>query len=273
MKTLTALTPTSQGHSYLATAWQFRELLWFFARRDFLVRYRQTVVGIGWVVVRPLLAMGVFTVLFGMVAKLPSHGLPYPLIVLVGMLPWQYLSAVWTEGVLSVAGNNTLVTKTYFPRILMPLSSGLLNAADLAVNLLFLAAVMAWYQVLPPWQVVLMPIPLLWVMAVAMGGALWFAALMVFYRDVRVVVPVLIQFGLLATPVAWCVSALPAELKWWAWLNPLAGPIELLRWCVLPGMVAPGPKALLLSGTVSVLIVWSGYGFFRRSEARFADAI
>jgi lipopolysaccharide transport system permease protein len=273
MPRLTLITPTSQAGDYLATAWAFRELLWFFARRDFMVRYRQTVVGIGWVVIRPLLAMGVFTLLFGTVAKLPSHGLPYALIVLVGMLPWQFLAAVLSEGVMSVAGNSSLVTKTYFPRILMPLSSGLLNAADLGVNMVFLAAVMAWYQVLPPWQVVLMPIPLLWMMAVALGSALWLAALMVFYRDVRAVVPVVLQFGMLVTPVAWCVSALPPELKWWVWLNPLAGPVELLRWCVLPGMVMPGPKALLLSGVVSVAIVWSGYAFFRRSEARFADVV
>lgn len=272
-RSLVLIGPESVGRSYLREAWAYRELLWFFARRDLLVRYRQTALGVAWVVVRPLLAMGVFAVLFGTVAKLPSFGTPYPLLVLAGMLPWQFVASVLSEGALSVAGNSSLVTKIYFPRILMPTSGILLNAVDLVVNLAFFALVMAWFQVIPGWQVVLLPLPLAWIAMLALGATLWLSALMVFYRDVRSVVPVVLQFGLLATPVAWSSHALPDQLRWWAWLNPLAVPVETVRWCLLPGMPVPGFEAQILAAALSALVLGSGYRFFRQAEARFADVI
>lgn len=258
---------------YLAECWRYRELLWFFARRDLVVRYRQTLLGIGWVLLRPLLAMGIFGFLFGTVAGLDARGTPYPLLVLVGMLPWQYFASVLAEGAGSVANNPALVTKIYFPRLLMPSSGLVLNAVDLLVHLLFLVIVMAWYGILPPWQIVFAPLSLLLMAMAALGSALWLAALTVRYRDFRALVPVILQFGILVTPVAWTISALPGEWRWWAWLNPLAGPVEWLRWCVLPGMVPPGPKAMALSIAGATLLLVSGYLFFRRAEDRFADVI
>jgi lipopolysaccharide transport system permease protein len=258
---------------YFFDCWSHRQLLWFFARRDLVARYRQTLLGVGWVLLRPVLAMGVFGFLFGTVAKLDSHGLPYPLLVLVGMLPWQFFASVLSEGAASVASNPALVTKVWFPRVLMPASGLLLNCVDLAVNLLFLAAVMAWYGILPPWQAVLAPLAFVLVGMTALGAALWMSALAVRYRDIRALVPVALQFGILATPVAWTVAALPNEWRWYAWLNPLAWPVEWLRWCLLPGTVMPGPKAMALAIAGACLILISGWWFFRRAESRFADVI
>lgn len=258
---------------YLAECWRHRDLLWFFARRDLVVRYRQTLFGVGWVLLRPLLAMGVFGFLFGTVAGLDTRGLPYPLLVLVGMLPWQFFASVLSEGANSVANNPALVTKIYFPRILMPASGLVLNTADLLVHIVFLAAVMAWYGIAPPWQVILAPVSFILMAMAALGAALWLAALTVRYRDFRALVPVILQFGILATPVAYTVAALPGEWRWWAWLNPLAGPVEWLRWCVLPGMVMPGPKAMTLSVAGAAMLLMTGYWFFRHSEDRFADVI
>ncbi len=270
---VTTITPTGTADSYLADCWRRRELLWFFARRDLVVRYRQTLLGVAWVLIRPVLAMGVFGFLFGTVARLDSHGLPYPLLVLVGMLPWQFFASVLSEGAGSVAGNPALVTKVWFPRLLMPASGLLLNSADLLVNLGFLALVMGWYGIAPPWQAVFAPLSFLLIAMCALGAALWFSALTVRYRDVRALVPVLLQFGILATPVAFTIAALPNEWRWWAWLNPLAGPVEWLRWCLLPGTVMPGPKAMALSIAGATALLISGYWFFRRAESRFADVI
>jgi lipopolysaccharide transport system permease protein len=269
---VTVLSATDGG-PYLRTCWERRELLWFFARRDLVVRYRQTVLGVGWVLLRPILAMGIFGFLFGTVAQLDARGVPYPLLVLVGMLPWQYFASVLAEGAGSVAANPALVTKVWFPRILMPTSGLILNTADLLVNMAFLAAVMAWYGVLPPWQVLLAPLSFVLMAMTALGAALWLSALSVRYRDVRSLVPVMLQFGILATPVAYTVAAMPETFRWFAWLNPLAGPVEWLRWCLLPGMVMPGPKAMGLSLGASVAILISGYWFFRKAESRFADVI
>ncbi len=263
---------TSGGGSYLADVWRQRQLLWFFARRDLVVRYRQTALGVVWVLLRPVLAMGIFGFLFGTVAKLDSHGIPYPLLVLVGMLPWGYFAAVMAEGAASVANNPALVTKVYFPRLLMPASGLILNTVDLCVSAVFLAAVMAWYGMLPPWQVVLAPLSFVVMAASALGIALWFAALMVRYRDFRAIVPIILQFGILVSPVGFTVWALPDEWRWWAWVNPLSFPIEWLRWCVLDAPM-PGPRAMLLSLTVSAGCLISGYWFFRKAESRFADVI
>ncbi|MFM2090441.1 MAG: hypothetical protein RLZZ127_930 [Planctomycetota bacterium] len=267
----TIITPATGG-GYLSDCWRQRELLWFFARRDLVVRYRQTALGVAWVLIRPILAMGVFGFLFGTVAKLDSHGIPYPLLVLVGMLPWGYFGSVLAEGSLSVAGNPAMVTKTYFPRLLMPASGLVLNTVDLVVNALFLAVVMAWYGIAPPWQVVLAPVSFLVMACSALGIALWFAALMVRYRDFRAITPLVLQFGMLISPVGFTVWALPEHLRWWSWLNPMAFPIEWLRWCVLDAPM-PGPKAMLLSLVVAAVLLVSGYWFFRRAESRFADVI
>jgi len=272
-RAVTVIRSVGASENPLSACWRHRDLLWFFARRDLVVRYRQTLLGVGWVLLRPLLAMGVFGFLFGTVAKLDSHGLPYPLIVLVGMLPWQFFASVLSEGANSVAGNPALVTKIYFPRLLMPASGLVLNTVDLGVNCLFLAGVMVWYGIAPPWQVVFAPLALVLMAMAALGAALWLSALTVRYRDFRALVPVLLQFGILTTPVAFTVAALPGEWRWWAWLNPLAWPVEWLRWCVLPGTVMPGPKAMLLSVAGCSLLLFSGYWFFRRAEARFADVI
>lgn len=269
----TTIDAKGTGVPYLAECWQHRELLWFFARRDLVLRYRQTALGVLWVVLRPILAMGIFGFLFGTVARLESHGLPYPLLVLVGMLPWQFFASVLAEGAGVVASNPALVTKVYFPRLLMPTSGLLLNSVDLGVNAMLLAGVMWWYGIAPPWQVVLAPVALILIAASALGAALWLSALTVRYRDFRSLVPIILQFGILITPVAWTVQALPGEWRWWAWLNPLAGPIELLRWCILPDVTGPGPKALALSCSGAVILLLSGYLFFRRAESRFADVI
>ena len=270
---ITIIRPDSRAGDYLAECWRKRLVLRFFIRRDLVVRYRQTALGVGWVLIKPLLAMAIFTVVFNRIAGLPSGGVPYPLLVLTGMLPWQFLASVTGEAANSIVNNPSLVTKVYFPRLLMPASALVLNAVDLGVGLLFLVAVMTWYGVAPAPTAPLAFIPLLAVAAASFGLGLLLAALMVRYRDVRNIIPVALQFGLLASPVAFSAMAAPEPWRTLIWLNPLAGPLESLRWCLLPGYPQP-PLASVIAGHAGcVLLLVVGYLLFRRWEHRFADVL
>lgn len=263
----------SAARNYLARCWRQRGLLWFFARRDLVVRYRQTLLGVAWVLLRPVLGMGVLGFLFGTVAGLPAAGLPYPLVVLVGMMAWQYFSAVLNEGTGCIANNPSLVTKVSFPRLLMPAASLVLNLVDMAVIFLLVLGLMAWHHVIPPPQILLLPVGVVMLATGAMGTACFASALAVRYRDMRSLVPVAVQYGMLLSPVAYLTDRLPDPWHWLVWMNPLTGPIEWFRWCLLPGLPMPPLAMLQISGAMSVTLLVGGYRYFRRSEGRFADVI
>jgi lipopolysaccharide transport system permease protein len=276
---LTVIVPDGDGSGYLAEAWSRRRLLWFFARRDLVVRYRQTVLGILWVLLRPALATGVFTIVFGKVAGLAGKTLdgsgavlPYPVIVLTGMLGWNYFANCMGEGSHVLVNNPSLITKIWFPRLLLPLASLVLNLVDLAVGLVFLALVMAWYGVMPAWSAPLAVLPLAVLAGFALGCALWTGALMVRFRDVRAIVPVLLTYGFLFAPVAFTAHAAPESWQAWLWANPMAAAVESFRACLI-GTPMPPLWACCWSAGCSIVLLATGYRFFRHWERVFADVL
>ncbi len=238
-----------------------------------MVRYRQTLLGVVWVLLRPVLGMGVLGFLFGTVAHLPSNGLPYYLIALVGMMAWQYFSAVISECTGSIANNPSLVTKVSFPRLLIPAASLVLNLVDMAVIGVLTLVCLTWSGLVPPGQIVLLPLGILPLVAGSMGIGCFASALAVRYRDMRSLIPVAIQYGMLLSPVAYLSANLPQPWHWLAWANPLTGPIEWFRWCLLPGLPFPPVGMLLTSSAMALILLISGYQYFRRCEGRFADVI
>ena len=267
------LRPGGSSREYWAELWQYRELFAFLAWRDLKVRYKQTAVGVAWAVVRPLVVTVIFVVVFGRLANLPSpDGMPYPLLVIAGMTAWQFFAAVMADGSNSVLGSANLISKVYFPRVIVPASVVVVALADLLITLLMTAGLMAWYRFLPPAQVVLLPAFLLLALAAALGVGFWLSALTVRYRDVRFVVPFLVQFGLYVTPVGFSTFAVPEAYRPLFALNPMVGVIEGVRWCLL-GTGAVGGWVLPVATASACLILVTGFRYFRATERRFADII
>lgn len=263
--------PHGASVPYLQECWRYRDVVWFLARRDLVVRYRSTIIGLGWVWLRPVISVLAFTMVFGRIAKLPSGHMPYPLLVLLGMVPWQFFAAVVNESGISLANNPNLITKVWLPRILLPLSTVLPNACDAAVNALLIIATMVYYHVMPSWTLVLAPLVLLPHLMLAIGAGLFCSALMVRYRDVKNLIPVVLQFGLICSPVAFSLRALSGPWARLLWLNPISAPIEWLRWCVLPSTAHPSWHATLWSLVLCTLTLVLGHAYFRHCEERFAD--
>lgn len=261
------------GRHYWADLWRFRELFLLLTWRDILVRYKQTAMGVGWALLKPLIAAAVFTVVFGRLAGLPSDGVPYPLLVALGILPWQFFSSGLAEASASMLGNAGMISKVYFPRLIVPASAVIVSLVDLAISSVFVAALMAWYGIGPDWRIVTLPLFVLLAFAAALGGGLWFAALNVRYRDFRYLVPLLLQFGLYVSPVGFSSSIVPPEWRLLYALNPMAGIIDGVRWAVLGDTVALYWPGVLLSAAFAVAIFAAGVGFFRRAEKNFADII
>jgi lipopolysaccharide transport system permease protein len=270
---ITIIGPAGSTESYLRECWRFRGVVWFLARRDLMIRYRMTLLGIAWVWFRPLLAAAIFTIIFSHIAHLPPAGAPYPLLVLIGMLPWQFFASVVNESSISLANNPNLITKVWLPRILIPLSTIVLNSVDLLVNAILVAAMMTWYHVVLSIHILALPLALIPLAATSIGCGLLCSALMVKFRDVKNVIPVLLQFGLICSPISFTLRAAPPDWARWLWLNPLSTPIELLRWCLLPGMPAPPPLQALISAGLSMVILVIGYAYFRRNEGSLADVL
>lgn len=260
------------GRHYWRDIWQYRELFLFLAWRDILVRYKQTVIGIAWSVIRPVLTMLVFTVVFGRIAKLPSDGVPYPILVFAAMLPWYFFSTAVTEGSSSLIQNANIVSKVYFPRLIVPISAVAVSLVDFLISLLLLSALMAWYQVVPSPRVMFLPVFLGLVVILTIGLTLWFAALNVRYRDFRYVVPFLMQVGLFLSPVGFSGAVVPENWRLLYSLNPMVGVIEGFRWCLLADYDLD-VKSLWLGVVVSLLILGSGIAYFRRTERSIADVI
>ena len=252
---------------------RYRELFYFLAWRDILVRYKQTVIGIAWSVIRPLLTMLVFTVVFGRLARLPNEGVPYPILVFSAMLPWQYFSNAMQESSNSLIAESRLISKVYFPRLIVPASSVIVSAVDFLISLALLGLLMLGYGFAPSWTLLFMPFFFLLATLAALGAGFWLSALNVKYRDFRYIVPFLVQFGLYVSPVGFSSSVVPERWRLLYSLNPMVGVIDGFRWCVqgtASSLYLPG---FLISAAISVLAFSSGVWFFRRTERFFADFI
>ena len=252
--------------------WEYRELLYFFVWRDIKVRYRQTVIGVAWVVLQPLMTMGVFTIFFGRLAKIPSMGLPYPVFYFAALVPWAYFAQALANCTTIVVANQHVITKVYFPRLTLPLAAVCSGLLDFAIGLVVMIALTIAFGIHPPWTVVLLPVFLLLAVLTALGVGLWSSALNALYRDVASVVPFLVQFWMLASPVAYPSSLVPARWRWLYGLNPMAGVIDGFRWALTGVGQPPGPQIVASSAMVVVLLV-GGLFFFQRVEGTVADRV
>jgi lipopolysaccharide transport system permease protein len=258
---------------YWADLWRYRELFFSLAQRELLVRYKQTVVGVAWAVLRPLLTMAVLTVVFGRLAKLPSEGMPYPVLVLSALIPWMLFSTALTEGSNSLIGNANLISKTYFPRIIVPMSSVAVSAVDSLISLALLLCAMAVFRLPPSFKMLLLPVFLLLTCLPALGLTVLLAALNVRYRDFRYLVGFLVQFGMLISPIGFASSVVGQRWHLLYALNPLVGLIDGFRWCLgPPGQPFVG-SSLVISLLISALSIAVGVRYFRATERTFADVI
>jgi lipopolysaccharide transport system permease protein len=258
---------------YWRDLWRYRELFFFLAWRDLLVRYKQTVVGVSWSIIRPLLTMLILTVVFGKLSKMPSGGLPYPLLVLCGMLPWNFFSAAISDSGNSLVANSSLISKIYFPRFIIGVSSVITSFVDFLISALLMVGLMFWYRFVPPVSCLLLPLFTLLAFSASVGTGLWIAALMVKYRDFRFIVPFIVQFGLYLSPVGFQSSIVPDRFRLLYSLNPMVGIIEGFRWSLLGRQNSLYLPALTISIIEVVAIFVSGVLYFRRTERTFADVI
>jgi lipopolysaccharide transport system permease protein len=252
--------------------WEYRELLYFFVWRDIKIRYKQTLVGAAWAVLQPFLTMLIFSLFFGALAHIPSQGLPYPIFYYSALLPWMYFAASLQNATSAIVDNQRMITKVYFPRLALPISAVLSGLVDFAISFLMFVAMMAYYRVHPTLALLWMPLFLLMCFATALGFGLWLAALNALYRDVRYVVPFLVQFWLFASPVAYPSSLVPAKWRWLYGLNPMTGVIEGFRWS-LTGNGNPPGRLAMISAAVVVIVLLAGLAYFQRMETTIADVV
>lgn len=258
---------------YWRDLWHYRELFYFLSWRDILVRYKQTVIGIAWSVIRPLLTMIVFTIVFGKLAKLPSEGVPYPLLVFSAMLPWQFFSNSLSESSNSLIANSNMLTKVYFPRLIVPASAVIVSLVDFFISLFIMAILMTWYRFVPEWHLLTLPFFLFLAFLASFGFGLWLATLNVKYRDFRYIVPFIVQFGLYISPVGFASSVIPEEWRLIYSLNPMVGVIDGFRWALLGGKCQIYWPGFWLSTTFTVFNALLAVKYFRKTERSFADII
>jgi lipopolysaccharide transport system permease protein len=256
----------------LKDLWQYRELLFFLTWRDIKVRYTQTALGAAWAVIQPLFTMLVFTLFFGRLAKVPSDGIPYPLFSYTALLPWQLFAYALTESSNSVVANERLITKVYFPRLVVPLASIFAGLVDFVIAFTLLIGMMVWYGVRPTWAILTLPFFVMLAIATALGVGLWLSALNVQYRDVRYTLNFIVQFWLFASPVAYSSTLVPLQWRPFYGLNPMAGVIEGFRWALLGKAQAPGAMLGVSVVVVGVILV-GGLYYYRRMEKTFADVV
>ena len=266
--------PGRAEKNYWRDLWRYRELFYFLAWRDILVRYKQTAIGIGWAVIRPFLTMVVFTVVFNRIAKLPAPGaVPYALLVMAAMLPWQFFATSLSESSNSLIGNANLISKIYFPRLIVPAGSVITSFVDFLITLAMMAVLMLWYRFLPDWHLLLCPLFVLLAFGAAFGAGLWLCALNVEYRDFRYIVPFIVQFGLYISPVGFSSSIVPAKWRLLYSLNPMVGVIDGFRWSLLRGQCQLCWPSVLASVLLTSVLCLSGTWYFRKMERTFADVI
>jgi lipopolysaccharide transport system permease protein len=264
------------GHSerhYWRDLWRYRELLFFLAWRDILVRYKQTTIGILWALGRPLITMLVFTLVFSKLAKLPSEGVPYPILVFAALLPWQFFSSAFSGAGDSLVSNAGMISKVYFPRLVIPASSVIVSFVDFLISGIILVGLMIWYGFSPNMHMLTLPFFILVAFAAAMGAGLWIAALNVKYRDFRIIVPFVVQFGLYISPVGFSSSIVPEKWRLLYSLNPMVGVIDGFRWAILGGNTQLYWPGFFLSLFLVLVILVTGVYYFRKTERTFADVI
>jgi lipopolysaccharide transport system permease protein len=252
--------------------WDYRELLYFFVWRDVKIRYKQTAIGIAWVILQPLLTMGVFTLFFGRLAKLPSQGLPYPVFYFAALVPWMYFSYALQGATNVVVENQRVITKVYFPRLVLPFSAVLSGLVDFAIGFVVLAILIVAYGIRPTMAVLWLPFLLLLAILTALGVGLWMSALNALYRDVRYVMPFVVQFWMFASPVAYPSALVPERWRWLYGLNPMAGVIDGFRWALTGHGQPPGP-VMMASAAMVVVVLVGGLFFFQRMESTVADRV
>jgi lipopolysaccharide transport system permease protein len=260
--------------NYWADLWRYRELFLILAWRDVAVRYKQTVIGVVWALLRPFLTMVVFTVIFGRVAKLPSDGnSPYALMVFAAMLPWSFFSTSLSEASNSLIGNERLISKVYFPRLIIPTATVVTAFVDFLISFVILVGLMFYYRFAPGWNMLLLPFFMLLAVMVSLGPGLWITALNVKYRDFRYIIPFIVQFGLYVSPVGFSSNVIPEQWRLVYSLNPMVGVIDGFRWCILGGESPIYWPGFVLSLAIVAFFLWLGVSRFRRMEKTFADLI
>lgn len=259
---------------YWRDLWRYRELFYFLAWRDILVRYKQTIIGIAWALIRPFLTMVVFTVIFGKIAQLPSEGdAPYAILVFAAMLPWQFFSNSLAGCSNSLITNSNLISKVYFPRLIVPTSAVVVSFVDFMISGMILLGLMAWYDFIPSWRIITLPLFIAIAFIASMGTGLWLASLNVQYRDFRYIVPFIIQFGLYISPVGFSSNIVPEKWRLLYSLNPMVGVIDGFRWAILGSESNIYLTGFILSLGLVLVLFASGIWYFRKMERTFADVI
>lgn len=258
---------------YWHDLWRYRELFYTLAWRDIAVRYKQTVIGIAWALIRPFLTMVVFTIVFGKLAKLPSEGVPYPILVFAAMLPWQFFSTALSSASESLIANANLISKVYFPRLVVPTSAVVTSFVDFLISGMILLALMIGYNFAPSWRILTLPLFTAIAFAASMGAGLWLCALNVKYRDFRYIVPFIVQFGLYISPVGFSSTIVPQEWRLLYSINPMVGVIDGFRWAILGGQATIYWPGFLLSLGLVLVMLLTGVQYFRKTERTFADVI
>ena len=274
MQVVTIIEPGRQERNYWRDLWRYRELFQVLAWRDLSVRYKQTAIGVLWALIRPLLTMVVFTIVFGRIAQLPSDGsTPYALMVFAGMLPWTFFSTGLAEASNSLVNSANLISKVYFPRLIVPIATVVVAFVDFLISFAILIGLFVWYRFLPSWHMIYLPLFIILAFLASIGPALWITALNVQYRDFRYVIPFVVQFGLYVSPVGFSSSVISEHWRLLYSLNPMVGVIDGFRWCILGGQSQLYLPGLVLSTAVTIFFLWFGIRKFRKLEKSFADLI
>lgn len=266
--------PGAAERHYWRDLWRYRELFYVLAWRDIAVRYKQTIIGVLWAVLRPFLTMLVFTFVFSRIAKLPTEGAaPYALMVFAGLLPWQFFATSLAEASNSLVDNSNLISKVYFPRLIVPTAAVVVSFVDFMISFIILASLMVWYEYLPGWQILVLPFFIFMAFLASLGPGLWITSLNVKFRDFRYVIPFIVQFGLYVSPVGFSSSVVPEQWRLLYSLNPMVGVIDGFRWAILGGQTSVFWPGFLVSCGVVVFFLWLGIRQFRRMEKSFADLL
>jgi lipopolysaccharide transport system permease protein len=274
MTDLIVIEPGRRERHYWLDLWRYRELFRVLAWRDLSVRYKQTVIGVLWAFIRPFMTMVVFTIVFGRIAQLPTDGTaPYALMVFAGILPWALFSNGLSEASFSMLSSANLISKVYFPRLIVPTATVVVALVDFLVSFCMLLLLMIWYQFMPDWRILVLPAFVLLAFCASIGPALWITALNVKYRDFRYIVPFIVQFGLYVSPVGFSSSVVPEQWRLLYSLNPVVGVIDGFRWCILGGQSELYTPGLVISIGVTAFFLWFGIHQFRKMEKSFADLI
>jgi lipopolysaccharide transport system permease protein len=271
---LLVLEPGRAEHNYWRDLWEYRELFTILSWRDVAIRYKQTVIGITWAMVRPLLTMVIFTVIFGRVARLPSDGtVPYPIMVFAGMLPWLLFSTILSDASNSLVTNANLISKVYFPRLIVPSAAGVAALVEFGIAFVLFLLMMLWFRFLPDYRIIFLPLFIALAVLASLGPALYITALNVRYRDFRFIIPFVVQFGMYLSPVGFSSAVIPAKWRLLYRLNPVVGVIDGFRWCLLRGQSELYLPGLYLNLIIIAALLWLGVSYFRKTERSFADLI